>query len=314
MAGELVIVSARFLMERQDAWNRGYRLFGPDELAAGLPAEVCAQAQVVACGGSLDMALVDQLPGLRLVACFPTGIEGVDVAALSTRGIAVTHAAGINAHDVADHAMALFLARWHAIPAADRQLRDPGGWSGFRATAGPRPSLRGRHAGIAGLGRIGSEIAARAAAHGLEVRWWGPHDKPGTPFTRAQSLLELAKWADVLFVSSRATPESARKINAEVLAALGSDGILVNVSRGIMIDEDALIAAVAEGVLGGAALDVFVDEPTEPARWRALGDKVVLTPHLAGFTQEAARDMFGQLSENIRRHFAGEPLLTPVAP
>jgi len=313
VAGEPVIVSAQFLMERQDAWNRGYRLFGPDEIATGLPAEVRADAQVVACGGSLDMALIDELPGLKLVACFPTGIEGVNVAALTSRGIAVTNAAGVNAHDVADHAMALFLARWHVIPAADRQVRDPGGWSGFRARVGPRPSLRGRHAGIVGLGRIGSAIAARAAAHGLEVRWWGPHNKSGTPFARAESLLELARWADVLFVASRAAPESAGQINAEVLAALGSDGILVNVSRGILVDEGALVTALAEGSLGGAALDVFADEPTEGARWQALGDKVVLTPHLAGFTQEAGRDMFGQLRENIRRHFAGEPLLTPVA-
>ena len=313
MAGEPVIVAAQYLLDRQGAWNEGYDLHGPEAIAAGLPPAVRDAAEVVVCGGSLDMALVDMLPALKLVACFPTGIEGVDVAALAARGIAVTNAAGVNAHDVADHAMALFLARWHSVPAADRAVRQAGGWGAFRQETGARPSLRGRHAGVLGLGRIGSDIAARAAAHGMEVRWWGPRAKPDAPYERCASLQALAGWADVLFVAGRAGSDNAGQVDAAVLAALGARGMLVNISRGLLVDEPALRAALADGTLGGAALDVFVEEPTDPAAWGPLGDEVVLTPHLGGFTQEAGRDMFGQLRENLRRHFAGEPLLTPVS-
>jgi phosphoglycerate dehydrogenase-like enzyme len=155
------------------------------------------------------------------------------------------------------------------------------------------------------------EIAHRAEAHGMDVCWWGPREKPGERRPRAESLQDLAERSDVLFIALRATGEIAGIVDDEVLSALGPAGILVNVARGSLVDEDALREFLESGRLGGAALDVFASEPVPGAAWEGLGDKVLLTPHLAGFTQEAGRDMFGQLRENLRRHFAGEPLLTP---
>jgi lactate dehydrogenase-like 2-hydroxyacid dehydrogenase len=270
------------------------------------PADLAEKIEVIASGDTVPNALIDALPALKLVACFSTGYTGIDLAHLRARGIALTTAGGVNAHDVADHAIALFLALWHGIPTADRSVR--GGWRESRA---PRPSLRGKRAGVVGLGRIGSAIAERLAAHEMEVRWWGPHEKPGTQFSRAQSLRELSQWSNVLIVASRATPENRHQIDAATLDALGPQGILVNISRGFLVDEDALIAALRAGTVGGAGLDVFEEEPTPPAKWDGVPN-AVLTPHIAGYTQEAGVDMRHQQHENVRLHFAGEPLLTPV--
>ena len=283
-------------------------IYGPESILKGVSAELASSVEILISGGEpLDTRLVDALPRLKLVACFSTGYAGIDLAHLRSRGIALTSAAGINAHDVADHALALLLALWHGVPAADRLVRG-GGW---RQGVAPRRSLRGRRAGIVGLGRIGDAVARRLAAHEMAVRWWGPRDKPGAAFARAPSLAALAAESDVLVVTSRATQANAGQIDASILHALGSEGVLVNVSRGFLVDEDALIAALRTGALGGAALDVFVDEPTEARRWRDVPN-VVLTPHLAGFTTEAGVDMIGQLEENVRRHLRGEPLFSRV--
>jgi lactate dehydrogenase-like 2-hydroxyacid dehydrogenase len=288
------------------AWEADYRI--AQVLGAELPpADLAREVEVIASGDTVPDALVDALPALRLVACFSTGYTGIDLAHLRSRGIALTTAGGVNAHDVADHAVALFLALWHGIPAADRAVRE-GAW---RESHAPRRSLRGKRAGVVGLGRIGSGIAQRLAAHEMDVRWWGPHDKPEAGFARASSLIGLAQWSDALIVASRAAPENRHQIDAAVLEALGPEGMLVNISRGFLVDEEALIAALRNETVGGAALDVFEDEPTPAGRWEGVPD-VVLTPHIAGYTREAGVDMRRQQHENVRRYFAGEPLLTPV--
>lgn len=165
--------------------------------------------------------------------------------------------------------------------------------------------------GIIGLGRIGLQIASRAEALELSVSWWGPREKPGTRYARAENLIALARSSDILVVAIRATRANAGEIGSEVLAALGPSGLLVNVSRGFVVDEAALVRALKLGMIAGAALDVFSQEPTPAAPWSRL-ENVVLSPHIAGYTEEAGVAMFGQLRENIRRYFAGEPLLTPV--
>ena len=303
MARPLVLVASRFLLERRHEWDDGYELLGPDEISAARDrVEV-----VVSAGEALDAALVDALPNLKLVACFSTGYAGIDLGHLRSRGITLTSAAGVNAHDVADHAIALLLAWWHGVPRADSNVR-AGKWKG---TLAPRSSLRGRCAGIVGLGRIGEEIARRAEALGLEVRWWGPRKKPSVVAARAESLIALARESDILFVASRAVPANAGQIDAAVLEALGPEGVLVNVSRGLLVDEPALLRALETRAIAGAALDVFAQEPTEPHRWAGF-ENVVLSPHIAGYTREAGVAMFGQLRENLRRYFAGEALLTPV--
>lgn len=258
-------------------------------------------------GRPLPNAMLAALPNLKLVACFSTGYGGIDWPWLKAHGIALTNAAGVNAHDVADHAVALALSGWHGVLGADAAMR-AGGW---REALKPRRSLKGRRAGVVGLGRIGMAIAKRLAAHELEIGWWGPNAKPDSPYRRADDLVSLARDSDILVVASRAMPANKHQVNRAVIEALGPQGLLVNISRGFLIDEDAMIACLKNGALGGAALDVFEQEPTPAARWRDVPN-VTLTPHIAGFTAEAGPSMLALLMENVRRHFASEPLLTPV--
>lgn len=306
MRERAVLVASPFLLDRRVAWDDGYALYLPSDVTQ--PAIAERIRTIVTGGDALDRALVDALPNLGLVACFSTGYAGIDHAHLARRGIPLTTAAGVNARDVADHAIALFLALWHDIPKNDRAVR-AGLWRGGMR---PRPSLRGKNAGIVGLGRIGHDIADRAAALGMNVRWWGPRPKPEAGYPRAESLVDLARGCDVLFIASLAVPENAGQIDSAIIDALGPTGMLVNVSRGFLIDEPALIAALRGGAISGAALDVFAEEPTDPALWADL-DNVVLAPHLAGYTREAGANMIGQLRENVRRFFAGEALLSPVS-
>ena len=308
MARPTVLVASPLLMRRREAWADGYALVEPADVAAGASPDLAGSIEVVVTAGdALDATLVDALPNLKLVACWTTGYEGIDVEHLRSRGIALTTAAGANAHDVADHAIALFLAWWHGVPRADRAIR-AGKW---REGMAPRPSLRGKRAGVVGLGRIGIEVARRAEALGMAVGWWGPRAKPAASYPRAENLAALARDSDALFVASRAVHANTGQIDREVLAALGAEGVLVNVSRGFLVDEPALIAALENRVIAGAALDVFAEEPVDAKVWSRF-DNVVLTPHTAGFTQEGGAAMFAQLRENIRRHFAGEALLTPM--
>lgn len=304
-----VLVTSRLLLSRCQEWNDGWRIFGPDDIDAGLPPHATAAIEVIVSDGeALDPMLVEALPNLKLVACFSTGYAGIDFQHLRSRGIALTTAGGVNAHDVADHAIALLLAWWHRIPTADRNVRS-GSW---RDQLTPRPSLRGKRVGIVGLGRIGVQIARRAEALELCVTWWGPHEKPAVHYARAESLMALAESSDILVLAVRSTRSNAGMIDSKVLRARGPAGLLVNVSRGLLVDEAALLRALEIGTIAGAALDVFTQEPTHAAPWSRF-ENVVLSPHIAGYTQEAGIALFGQLRDNIRRYFAGQPLLTPVS-
>lgn len=223
-------------------------------------------------------------------------------------GLPVTHAPGVNHEDVADHALGLILAARRQIVSGDRQVR-AGGWTAETRTI--TASLGGQKLGIVGLGHIGKAVAARAKAFSMAVSWWGPrpHD---AEWPRAESLLALAKASDILVVACKADETNRGLISRDILDALGPDGLLVNVSRGQVVDEDALIDALKSGALGQAALDVFVDEPTDPARWADVPN-IVLTPHTAGATTAGVQGMLVLLIENLQAHFAGEPLKTPVA-
>jgi len=302
-----ILVIGRYLAQRQADWGPDYQLHVFDSPPHDVPREIAASVEVVVCGGDLPNDLVDLLPRLKLVACFSTGYAGIDLSHLRKRGVQLTNGAGVNAHDVADHAIALFLGWWHSIPTGDRLIRS-GGW---REKIAPRQSLRGRHAGVIGLGRIGMAIAHRLQSHEMKVRWWGPRDKPDAGLERAESLMELARWSDVLFIATRAVPANEHQINADVLKTLGPQGVIVNISRGFLMDETALISALQNGAIAGAALDVFDSEPTDGALWADLSN-VLLSPHVAGFTREGGADLIAQLRENVRRYFAGEALLTPV--
>jgi len=257
----------------------------------------------------LTPEFLGSLPALGLIACVSVGYDGVDVPWCRARGIEVTHAEGLNSEDVADHAIGLMLAAWRNLPALDRTVRE-GRWR-QEERLNPQPSLGGRTLGVVGLGHIGAAVARRAEAMRLSVRWWGPRDKQA-PWPRAASVLELAKASDILVVAARAEPSNRGLISAEVIEAVGPKGLIVNVGRGSLIDEEALVAALKDGRLWRAALDVFAQEPTPAERWADVPG-AVLTPHTAGSSTEAIPLMVAQAVDNVRRFLAGEPLASPVA-
>ena len=275
----------------------------------GPPIEAAHDIRVMVVAGEapLDKALIERLPNLDLVACFTSGYDGIDIDWCRQRGLPVTHAPGVNHEDVADHALGLILAARRQIASGDRQVR-AGGWT-FE-TRVITTSLAGQKLGIVGLGHIGKAVADRAEAFRMAVSWWGPrpHD---AEWPRADSLLALAKASDILVVACKADETNRGLISPDIIEALGPVGLLVNVSRGQVVDEDALIAALKSGALGEAALDVFIEEPTDPARWADVPN-VILTPHTAGATTAGVQGMLMLLIENLQAHFAGEPLKTPV--
>lgn len=257
----------------------------------------------------VDAALVARLPRLEIVSLNSVGYDKVDFDALRPRGIAVTNTPGVLTDDVADLALLLLLAVARRLPAMDRYVRD-GDWSARKPLL-PSRGVRGKVAGIFGYGRIGQAIGGRLAALGMEIRYFQPRAVPGVSAPRADSLLELARQSDVLVLSAPATPATHHIVDAAVMAALGPQGTLVNIARGALVDEAALIAALQGGQLGAAALDVFEHEPDVPPALRAL-ENVVLTPHIGSLTVET-RHAMGQLAlDNLLAHFAGRPLLTPV--
>lgn len=264
-------------------------------------------ALVVAGEFPLDRRLVESLPNLKLIACFTSGYDGVDVDWCRARGLAVTHAPGVNHEDVADHAIGLVLAARRRIVAGDQALR-AGGWTADSKLI--TPSLKGQKLGVVGLGAIGEAVARRGEALRMAVSWWGPREKD-SPWPRAESLLALARDSDILVVACRADDDNVGLISRAVIEALGPEGLLINVARGQLVDEDALIAALKDGRLGQAALDVFEVEPTDAARWADVPN-TVLTPHTGGATTEAVQGMLMLLLQNLEAAFAGAPLKTPV--
>ncbi len=276
----------------------------------GPPVEAAHDIRVMVVAGEypLDKALIEQLPNLSLIACFTSGYDGIDIEWCRARGLPVTHAPGVNHEDVADHALGLILAARRQIASGDRQVRS-GEWT--IETRNITASIGGQKLGIVGLGHIGKAVADRAEAFRIAVSWWGPrpHD---AEWPRADSLLALAKASDILVVACKADETNRGLISCEILDALGPDGLLVNVSRGQVVDEDALIAALKSGSLGQAALDVFITEPTDPARWADVPN-ALLTPHTGGATTAGVQGMLVLLIENLQAHFAEEALKTPVA-
>ena len=256
----------------------------------------------------LNRDMLAEMPKLGLIACVSVGYDGVDVPWCKAHGVAVTHSTGANAADVADHAVGLVLAAWRGLVEGDRRLR-AGRWShGERLPS--RHGLRGRKVGIVGLGHIGEAVARRLEAFDMQIAWWAPRAKESS-YPRADSLLALARDADVLVVCARADADNHHAVGKAVIEAVGPRGLIVNVARGSLIDEDALIAALKAGTLGMAALDVFEHEPTPPERWADVPN-TVLTPHSAGSTLDSIPAMVGMTIENLRRYFHGEPLATPV--
>lgn len=285
----------------------------PAEAARALPAVVAARVQVAMTLGMepVGASFADALPALRLVQCLGTGHDAVDVAALARRGIAVTHSPGANASAVADLALALTIECIRDIPRKRRFLH-AGQWNGLAGQRpDPRRGLAGRRMGIYGLGEIGRRIALRACACEMEVGYHGRRPRPVAAYPYFPTLPALADWADVLVVAARADAANRNAVGPEVLAALGSDGFLVNVGRGSLVDEPALIAALQNGTIAGAGLDVFAHEPEVPQALRDLPN-VALTPHLGGVCGDARARMEAMVLANLDAFLDGRPLPNAV--
>jgi lactate dehydrogenase-like 2-hydroxyacid dehydrogenase len=290
------------------AVSRHFHRPAPDALDPALRARVRAIATEANRGA--DRALIAALPKLELIALFGVGTDAVDLVAARDHGIPVTNTPGILADEVADLAIGLMLASARQILFADRYVRD-GSW----ASKGPIPLGRGvggKTMGVVGLGGIGRAIADRGAAFRMRVIYHGPRRKPDAPYEFVPDLVELARRSDYLMVACKGGPETQHLVSAAVIDALGAKGTLINVARGSVVDERALIAALAAGRLGHAALDVFESEPN-PAPELLRFPNVIVQPHQGSATVET-RTAIGQLMiDNLDAHFAGRPLLTPVA-
>lgn len=274
-----------------------------------LPADA-ARIRGVLTTGTVGIAeeLAERLPALEIVAVHAVGVDALPLAALARRGIIVTNTPDVLTQDVADLALALVLAVSRRLPVLDRYVR-AGHWAA-KVPLQPARSLTGKVAGIYGYGRIGQAVAARLAACGMRIRYYQRSEGP-EPALRCASLLELAAHSDVLVACAPGGTGTLRAIDAQVLGALGPEGTLVNIARGSVVDETALVAALQGGRLGAAALDVFEDEPQVPAALLAM-DNVVLTPHVGSFTVETRRAMRELAVNNLIAHFDGRGALTPV--
>lgn len=245
----------------------------------------------------------DRATKLRLVAVIGAGFDAFDGRALRRRGIPLVNAGAVNAEDVAELAIGLLIAARRGIASADALVR-AGAW---RITESVRHRLSGSRLGIVGLGSIGSAIATRAEAFGIEIAWSGPNPK-AVEWRYEPAAIELARWADSIVISCRPTPRNRHLVGERFLDALGSNGLLVNVARGSLVDETALIAALKQSRIAGAALDVFSREPIDINIWRDVPN-VVFHPHSGGATHEALSDGCKIALENLRIVFEGGQLL-----
>lgn len=272
--------------------------------------EIRDRVRAIATGGGyrIDGELLDALPKTEIIATMSIGVDHIDLAAAKARGVKVTNTPDVLTDDVADIGMALVLAVARRIVVGDRYVRT-GQW--LKGAMPLTSKVGGATMGILGLGRIGLAIAKRAEVFGMKILYHGPREKAGVPYRYCPSLVQMAKESDYLMVSCPGGAETRNLVNAEVLSALGAKGAVINIARGSVIDEPAMVRMLQEGSLGAAGLDVFVEEPRVPEALLAL-DNVVLQPHVGSATH-ATRAAMGQLVvDNLKAHFAGRPLLTPV--
>ena len=271
--------------------------------------DIAHKIGVVASSGGADRALIEALPNLKLVAHFGVGYDPVDVTCCKERNIRVTNTPDVLNDAVAEMTLGLMLALERRIPHADQYVR-AGKWEdgGYPLTG----ELTGKTAGIMGLGRIGKEVARRLQAMKMQVVYNGRSEQKHEPYPYFADLKEMAAASDWLVVVVPGTAQTKHAVNMEVLKALGPQGALLNIGRGSVVDESALITCLSDGSLGGAALDVFEDEPRVPNALRAM-ENVVLQPHQGSATHKTRWAMGDLVVRNIKAHFSGEPLISPVA-
>jgi lactate dehydrogenase-like 2-hydroxyacid dehydrogenase len=309
--------------------RRVIRLGGPDPLfaaaleehdALALPADPDARhdflvehardAEVAVVLGHhrVDADLLDDLPGLRAVVNRGVGYDHIDVAATAARGIAVSNTPDVLTECVADTAVGLMIDTMRRLPAADRFVRS-GQWSN-----GPFPLTRqvsGSRVGILGLGRIGHAVARRLEGFGCSLAYHNRRPAEDVPYDYHPTAVSLAQQVDVLIVVTPGGRDTAALVDRRVLDALGPDGVLINIARGSVVDQDALVEALADGRLGGAGLDVFADEPHVPDALVAM-DQVVLLPHIGSATTETRQAMADLTIANLESFLGTGRLVTPV--
>ena len=256
-----------------------------------------------------DAALIAALPNLQVISSFGVGFETIDLEAAKRRGIRVSTTPDVLTDCVADLAFTLILDVARGTPAADRFVRR-GDW--LRGNFPIMTRVSGKKLGIVGLGRIGGAIAKRGGGFDMEIRYHNRNRIDGSRYTYEPSLLELARWADFLVVAAAGGASTQRLISREVLDALGPDGFLINIARGSVVDEAALVEALESKRIAGAGLDVFENEPNVPERLLEL-DNAVLLPHIASATKETRQAMAELATDNLRTWFREGRLLTPLA-
>jgi lactate dehydrogenase-like 2-hydroxyacid dehydrogenase len=256
----------------------------------------------------VDASLMRRLPNLQIVASFGVGYDHVDAKWAGEHGVIVTHTPGVLDEEVADTAFGLLLATVRQLPQAERYLRE-GRW--LKAPFPLSASLRARKMGILGLGRIGKAIARRAVAFGVDVVYHGRKPQEGAPYLFYPRLIDMARACDILMVVAPGGPATRNIVDADVLDALGPNGVLVNISRGSLVDEDALIDALAKRKVLAAGLDVFAKEPAVPAALLAL-DNAVLLPHVGSASHYTRQAMADLVVDNLYSWIDGKGPLTPV--
>ena len=307
---ELVMVGPMMphVMEALDSDFTVHRLWEASDRQALLK-QVGDKVRAIATSGHLgaDAAMMDALPKLEIIGCYGVGVDSIDLQHAAKRGVIVTNTPDVLNDDVANMAIALLLATSREICLGDRYVRE-GKWlnGAMHLTRG----IRGRKLGILGLGRIGKDIARKAEVFGMEIAYHG-RSAQDVPYRYYADLVEMARDSDVLVAICPGGPATDKIVNRAVCEAIGPDGIFINVARGSVVDEPELVAALQDGRLGGAGLDVFAEEPKVPQALLSM-DQVVLQPHAASATHETRRAMGDLVVDNLRAHFAGKPALTPV--
>ena len=254
--------------------------------------------------------LINRLENLEIISSFSVGFDATDVVAAQARGVIVTHTPEVLTGDVADLAMTFILMAPRRIGEAERFLRS-GKWLQGRMDLGT--TVRGKRLGILGLGRIGRAVARRAEVFGLNIAYYDTKPMGDLAYRPYPTLRDLAAASDMLLVACEGGTTTRGLVDADILSALGPDGFLINTARGPIVDQAALVAALRDKRIAGAALDVFDGEPQVPAELMAM-ENVVLTPHIASSTHETRRAMGDLVYDNLRAHFDGKQVLTPVPP
>lgn len=272
--------------------------------------QVLGRVKALVGGGEskIDAGYMALFPALQMISVCGVGYDGIDVDAAKKRGIMVTHTPDVLNDDVADLALGLLLAVARKIPAADKFTRNADWLDGpFQLTR----KLTGAKLGMVGMGRIGQAIAKRAAAFDMDIAYTSRNPRTDVSYRYVATPTALAAEVDFLVIITPGGAGTKNLINADVLKALGPQGFLVNVARGSVVDQAALIEALQKKMIAGAGLDVFVDEPNVPAELRKL-DNVVLTPHIASGTVETRKAMSALALANLDAFTEGQPVLTPV--